>query len=337
MPLSGEIEEITEARELEALAPEWDALWERLPGATPFQSPAWLLPWWRHVFGGGKLWALALRVDGRLAGLAPFFIYGTQERTVAVLGAGISDYPDVLVEPESAGPIFEHVARRASEWDVCNFQDLRPGSPLPAVACAANLESRTHVCSVCPVISLPGTWAELEARLPAGLRTGLRRARRRLDKIGASFEEAGADTMAEFMEALFRLHTARWKSRDEPGMLPEGALREFHCESAAGLQCRGMLRLYGLRAAGRLIAVLYGFAARGRFYAYLSGFDPALERFSPGAALLAMAVERAIAEGLREFDLLRKRESYKYLWGAKEQANRRLLVWHSPAFARNAA
>ena len=115
------------------------------------------------------------------------------------------------------------------------------------------------------------------------------------------------------------------------------ALREFHREAAAGFAARGMLRLYGLRAGSRLLAVLYGFAARGRFYAYLSGFDPAVERFTPGGALLAMAIERSIAEGLREFDLLRKRESYKYLWGAEEQANRRLLVWHSPAFARTAA
>ena len=31
---------------LEALAPEWWELWRRCPAATPFQSRAWLLPWW---------------------------------------------------------------------------------------------------------------------------------------------------------------------------------------------------------------------------------------------------------------------------------------------------
>ncbi len=322
------IEEITETRQFEALAPEWDALWERLPAATPFQSPGWLLPWWRHVFAGGKLWALALREDGRLTGLAPFFIYGLRERTVAILGAGISDYPDVLVEPESAAAIFGHLARRASEWDVCNFQDLRPGSPMLSCARTEELESRAEVSSLCPVIPLRGAAAEPRS---------LRRARRRLEKNGARFEEANAETIGEFMEALFRLHTARWHSRGELGMVAEPALREFYREAAAALARRGMLRLYGLRAGSRLLAVLYGFAAHGRFYAYLSGFDPAAERFSPGVALLAMAVERSIAEGLREFDLLRKRESYKYQWGAVDQANRRLLLWHSPVFARTAA
>lgn len=331
------IEEITGAGELEALVPEWDALWGRLPAATPFQSPAWLLPWWRHVCVGGKLWVLALRANRRLAGLAPFFIYGTGERTVAILGAGIGGYPDVLAAPESAGAIFAHLARRASEWDVCNFQDLRPDSPLLAAAQAAGLRSHIEACSVCPVVSLPGTWAEMAVRLPAGLRTCIRRARRRLERIGARFEEAGAERTEEFLEALIRLHTAPWTSRNEPGMPAQPDLRAFHCAAAREIERRGMLRLYGLRAGASLLAVLYGFAARGRFYAYLSGFDPAVERFSPGAALLAMAIERSIEEGLREFDLLRKRESYKYLWGAEEQVNRRLLVWHSPAFARHAA
>jgi len=42
-----EVEEVTTSAEVEALAPAWDDLWRRAPGATPFQSPAWLLPWWR--------------------------------------------------------------------------------------------------------------------------------------------------------------------------------------------------------------------------------------------------------------------------------------------------
>ena len=32
--------------EVERLVPEWQALWRRIPDATPFQSPEWLLSWW---------------------------------------------------------------------------------------------------------------------------------------------------------------------------------------------------------------------------------------------------------------------------------------------------
>ena len=41
---------ISTPEELERLREEWLALWRRSPSATPFQSPMWLLPWWR-AFG----------------------------------------------------------------------------------------------------------------------------------------------------------------------------------------------------------------------------------------------------------------------------------------------
>jgi CelD/BcsL family acetyltransferase involved in cellulose biosynthesis len=45
---------------LEDLRAEWEALWASIPDATPFQHPAWLLPWWRHI-GRGTLAAIAVR------------------------------------------------------------------------------------------------------------------------------------------------------------------------------------------------------------------------------------------------------------------------------------
>src|SRR4051794_35890653 len=38
--------------ELAALEPAWWALWRRSPAATPFESPAWLMAWWRHFSPG---------------------------------------------------------------------------------------------------------------------------------------------------------------------------------------------------------------------------------------------------------------------------------------------
>src|SRR5688500_15217931 len=61
------VEEITTPAGLVVLLPEWLELWRCTPAATPFQSPAWLLPWW-NAFGCGELLTLAIRVQGRLAG-----------------------------------------------------------------------------------------------------------------------------------------------------------------------------------------------------------------------------------------------------------------------------
>ncbi len=55
---------------LAAFEAEWWDLWHACPAATPFRSPAWLLPWW-HVFAPGPLRTVAVRRQGRLVALAP--------------------------------------------------------------------------------------------------------------------------------------------------------------------------------------------------------------------------------------------------------------------------
>ena len=76
---------------LTALEPEWLDLWRRSPNATPFQSPMWLLPWWKH-FGSNELHTIALREGGRLKGLAPLYILRDDSESLGLfIGSGISD------------------------------------------------------------------------------------------------------------------------------------------------------------------------------------------------------------------------------------------------------
>ncbi|HZR45392.1 MAG TPA: GNAT family N-acetyltransferase [Candidatus Manganitrophaceae bacterium] len=109
----------------------------------------------------------------------------------------------------------------------------------------------------------------------------------------------------------------------------EAAVR-FFSEAAAGFQKRGCLRFYALRSCGKIAATLYAFAWRGRMYGYLGGFRPEMARCSPGTVLIDHVLEAAIGEKLREFDFLRGREAYKYLWGSRDRINYRLIVWHAP-------
>ena len=46
------VEQVTSDAAIDRLVPEWQALWQRVSGATPFQSPEWLLSWW-SFFGNG--------------------------------------------------------------------------------------------------------------------------------------------------------------------------------------------------------------------------------------------------------------------------------------------
>src|SRR5688500_16399541 len=84
--------------ELEALQPEWLRLWQ-VSGNSLFQSPMWLIPWARQF--ASDLRVLTFRSRGRLVGLVPLYRWHTPEtceRKLLLLGAGLSDYLDILTD-----------------------------------------------------------------------------------------------------------------------------------------------------------------------------------------------------------------------------------------------
>ena len=331
------VDEVTTCDGLEGLCEEWHQLLDRCPWATPFQSPEWLLSWWRAM-GGGELCVTTLRRDGRLVGLAPLFIYCGPDgrRRLAMLGAGISDYEDVLLEPEladaGAALLLRHIAEERSRWDAGEFLELRAASPLLAAPCPPELSVERYPSSSCTVLSLPATVDALPASLSWRFRRRLRNARNRLGRAGdAQFVTADERSLPELLEALVRLHSLRWEERGEPGVLSDPRLRRFHQVAAAGFLRRGWLRLHALRLRGAPIAVLHGFAHRDRACMYLSGLDPSADFCSPGVLILQYAIEQAIHEGARELDMLRGTESYKYEWSAERRPNAGLRLRHAGA------
>ncbi len=333
-----QLEQLTTVNELEALRSEWNGLWDRCPSATPFQSPEWLLAWWRHL-GQGKLWVLALREDGRLRALAPFFIHeypGSRKRQVLLLGTGISDYLDLLIEPEFDGvalaAILAHLESERDAWDHCDFQQLPGNSALLGAERPGDCKSQVTVQEVCPVLTLPENSGELPACVPPHMLAKLRYYRKRAQRTApARMETVDAANFGELFENLIRLHEARWGARGQNGVLADEHLRRFHREAAEGMLAAGTLRLYALRLGEEIVASWYGFSHGHRAFYYLGGFKPALAPLSPGTLMIGYAIEEAINEGAGEFDFLRGREAYKYLWGAKGRLNYRRQFWHATA------
>jgi len=119
--------------ELEAFAPEWERLWKADPQATPFQSSAWLIPWWRQ-FGQPGLRCLCIHVNGICEGFLPFYVYpNAEERQLLLLGAGTSDYLDGVFSSLCKVEDVRHALERLmvdQSWDVMIPTQLRPESKL---------------------------------------------------------------------------------------------------------------------------------------------------------------------------------------------------------------
>ena len=50
--------------------------------------------------------------------------------------------------------------------------------------------------------------------------------------LDCTFEDATAENLDTFLDALFELHAARWQQRGMPGMLADDVIQRFHREVA---------------------------------------------------------------------------------------------------------
>jgi CelD/BcsL family acetyltransferase involved in cellulose biosynthesis len=328
------VEEIATLAGLEALRPEWLALWQGT-AATPFQSPDWLIPWWRHL-GQGTLLTLAIRdvKQEGLVGLVPLFVHTAAEggapRRVLPLGIGTSDYLDAIAAPNRADAVMAaalaHLAARSRSWDEASWPQLRPRATLLQAPAPAGWTDHVAESEPCPVLHLPDRVELLAEVVPSRMRQNLRTAHRRAAQAGRlCWERAESRNLEEIFEAQLRLHRARWRERGKPGVLASEAVQAAHREALPGMLRAGLLRLDALRLDGRILATLYALADRPgaperRVYFYLGGFDPRAAALSPGTLLIGHAIEEAVREGAIAFDFLRGGEAYKYRWGGCDTA-----------------
>lgn len=315
---------ITAFEELERLDPEWLELWRKSPEATPFQSPMWLLPWWRAFGSDDPAVVVARDASGTLSGLLPLYIVRDGDESLGMfLGTGNSDYLDGL-------GAFDLAPLAGLDCQLWDLQQLRPSSPALSAALPAGFADQVLGQDRCPILPIAGAGGELENLISTHFRKKLRYYRRALERIApVTTSSAAPETLDALLDALYALHAARWQKRGLPGVLDDDVVQRFHREAARALLDAGALRLYAIHLGERIVAVFYGFAHAGTVYYYLSGYDPELERLSIGTLIVAHAMEQAVRDGATTFDFLRGAEEYKYAWGAADRVNVRRQIFRA--------
>lgn len=334
MQLTAEL--VTTDDELEALRPEWHELWCEAD-ATPFQSPDWLLPWWHH-FGTAMPRVAILRCNDHLRGLLPLYILDHDSgRKLLPIGVGLTDYLDILLHsdaPQDASDVLLELILSTVSADgasVCDLPDLPIGSRLRRVISPLCWSRELHDTTACPVLTLPAEIDALRQCVQATTLRKLRMNRNRAERIGGfTTDVADSHTLSRYLEALFRLHQARWRDRGEAGVLSDPKVLAFHREVAPGLLANGLLRLQVLRFGEYIAAAFYALLSQDAILFYLSGFDPRYGYQSPGTILFGAMLEAAIAEGRRELHFLRGAEAYKHAWGGMDRFNASLRLVRCP-------
>ena len=322
-----------------ALAGEWDHLVADSPSGSPFLTWPWIGAWLETLGREADLEVVTARdpMDGRLLGVAPFFVEprrraGVAYRSLRVIGNGPAA-PDHLDMPirsdhvEQIAPMLWEAVGLNRRWDVIDLDGVAAGGSLARVALRRRDDTGKVETIPCPFLSLDGGWDTVEARMGRSHRQNIGRYSRKLDADAQGVNERLVVSERDLEQTMIRLgemHQLIRVGHGERGAFADAHLVALHREVARRMLRAGRLRLWRLDADGKTIAAILCFRYGDTVSFYTTGFDPAWSAYGPGRRIMATAIRGAIAEGATEFDFLRGDETYKQAWGVETRTDIRI-------------
>nr|WP_202493105.1 GNAT family N-acetyltransferase [Streptomyces sp. SID7813] len=322
---------VTDEGAFAELAPQWRRLYGRCAAATPFQSHAWLLSWWRSYGSAGRLRLVLAREGGELVGAAPLTLVRRPVPALVPLGGAISDYGDVLLDDERGPDAVAALAAglaAVARTALVDLREVRPGAA--AERLYAHWHGPRHRLADSLCLELPALpMDELVARLPsAKARQRVRAQLRRLDALGVKGRPVLPDETEAALRRLLDLHRLQWRGRKVTGEHLRTRFRE-HLVRAVGPMVRsGDAVVTEFRMADEVVAVDVTLLAHRLAGGYLYGAHPRLRERKADVAvmLLDTCAEYARAPGRDALSLLRGNEPYKHHWRPEPVPNQRLLL-----------
>jgi CelD/BcsL family acetyltransferase involved in cellulose biosynthesis len=311
-----------------AMGEEWDDLLSTSDEQELFLGSDWLQAWWEAFGEGRKLHVVTAREGGELVGAVPLMttkIGKLVKITIEeFIGTGPSDRLGAFTRNGDARiqkALWNHIVD-AKDFDIIDLRDMRDDCTTAKVVRdvlkGADFENSTN-----PWIPIHGTYGDYLRELSSNYRHSISRSWNRLkDDHKASIEVlTEPEQMVEGMRTLVALSEMRWKGRGI-STLDDKRMRTFLERALRPLSQKGEVVFHVLNATGKPIAITLGFITSNRYLFYLSGFDPEYQSYGPGRSLLVKILEDCYARGLKEMDLLRGEEEYKF----KFKPQQRLLL-----------
>lgn len=329
------IEEYQDPSCFTRLSKDWDSILANSEANTIFLTRQWQSIWWHH-FGKGKTPRLfALRADsGEYLGLAPLYSEQADGKALQFIGGrDLCDYLDFIVtkgrEKEVLKAFLYYLSRSDDHFTSLNLNSIPEDSStlrvLRSLRGEAGLRIEVSVEDTSPLISLSRSFDDYLGGLDKKDRHEIRRKVRRA-QAGGELEFSRIENEEELEEGLNTFLTLHRKSSSEKAKFMDSRKEGFFRDIAQELFKQGWLDLFFLKLRGREVASLFCFNYQRRLYLYNSGYDPDYSSFSPGIVLLNYCIADAIDRGIKEFDLLRGNESYKYHFGARDRTVYQIIV-----------
>jgi CelD/BcsL family acetyltransferase involved in cellulose biosynthesis len=315
---------------------DWDRVVAASARPSVFLTHDWLVSWWRSFGEGLQPWLLqVVDQEGSTIGLAPLYLeHASPVLPLRVRRLGLigdrkvgSEYLGLVaragLENEVGRAVMAHLAAERVTWDVANLIGLVEGDPAGEIleaglrADAVRIRRERIPCSVIPLPSDFDTYL-------AGLGSKFRQSyRQRANKLHRTCRVRFYKTESEgelqgHLEALYRLHQARWAAVGHIGSFADAQVRRFYLEVSRRLLRAGRLRFWHLEVDGVIRASQFGFSFGGVMHSLQEGYDsdfrlPGLGGL--GVVLRGHVLRSSIEEGLDAYDFLAGTEDFKERWG----------------------
>jgi CelD/BcsL family acetyltransferase involved in cellulose biosynthesis len=309
------------------LAAAWRALALRVPSCLFTQTYDWCLAGWQHCAQPGDLLKCVTVWHGtELVGVWPFY----QRRTIGIrrldlLGSGLGDYADPLLDPAYDTPaVCELVLNALSEnGDVLDLNFLAAGSNMQAaVAQLKHVRRRWRFEDFTIDPRAAQSWDMFMSRYSKNMRNHLRSAQRKLGERGAvTFEMAkDADRQAEIIAWTLQ-KKQDWLQRNnlKNDWYYKATSQRFLTDLANRPHTGYYLAVFSLRVDGAIIATDICGVGSEEITGLITTFDPTYHSYSPGM-LIVQAVAHWAFDRELVFGLMVNRALEKERWANRVTA-----------------
>lgn len=219
-----------------------------------------------------------------------------------ITGVGDTDvwYHDPLIfdparREEACALLADCLEKANGAWDLIRFS-LRAEVSAPLLQHLGRLGWYVETRQEWVVADFEKDWESFWNGRSAKFRQGIRRSIRKLESYPHQFVSADESNFDRLLQALFRLHSARWNSRSWTSYYAE--LTQI-CRTA--LQ-RNELILTALQIEDRVIAASLSLRSGTWAQGLIMGHDPDYSSLSPGILLNLWEMEQMCRAGVRKLD-----------------------------------
>jgi CelD/BcsL family acetyltransferase involved in cellulose biosynthesis len=324
------VEVIDDVAKLVPYLKEWDEL--AVAVGEPFCAPAWMLAWWSSAAPAGAALRVAVAADDNaVVGLAPLYAeHASGIDRYRFIGSDASLRTQLLArsdrEAEAGSALAEALASLDPPMDLLVWDGVPAASPWRDQLAESWPGGRARfireIARAAPQVTLTGSYDDWFASKSKNFREQMRRRRRNIEKLGATFRMSDAATLDQDLRSFGELHLARWSTRGGSGVLTP-AVEEMLPRVAGDLLGAGRFRLWCLDVDGTTISSHLFLSAGGRTSYWLGGFDEAYAEHQPALQVLLVAIEHSFAAGDSSMDLGGGAQAYKYRLADSEEE----LLW----------